>query len=236
MPEPVDTALYRTWDCGDMRYALYDADAYIEWANQGGLQGASSEAVKRNASVSGSFPPAIPIILGFLAAEGARGQAGAVAALAHAKGKALALHRAMQEKACTEWPQGAGKQVIQFACTLRVRDPASGDSGQFIPSESGGSPVRLVLFERAIQFSDLSESPPNAESITPAQVLNVYRSSLADTTGNFALVYRSTYPVGIGVGFRDRYQLRADDCGPMTEEEVARANVVLQSWFESLAR
>jgi hypothetical protein len=180
--------------------------------------------------------PPFPINLPFIAAEVARGQADADAALAHAEGKALALRHTMQEKACKDWPVGAGKEVIRFACTLRIRDPAWGDSGHYVQSDLDGSPTRLVLFERAIQFSALSESPSGAQSVIPAQVLNLTLSTPPDKAGNLAFILRAEYPTGIGVGFRDRYQLRTDQCGPMTEAEIARAGVAIRDWFESLVR
>jgi hypothetical protein len=235
-PEPVDAGQFLTWNCGDLRYALYDAELYIKWSSHGGLETAWSEAINRNASMTLGSPQELPIVLALLPVWGASGQQGAVAALAHAKGKAAALQRAMREKACTEWQPGTGREVVRYGCALRIRDPAWGDSGQFIPSESGGSLVRLVLFERAIQFWDVLEHSPSVESITPAQLLDIPRSSLPDAAGEIALVYRATYPTGVGVAFRDRYQLRADDCGPMPEAGIAGGRAVLHSWFESLLR
>jgi hypothetical protein len=92
------------------------------------------------------------------------------------------------------------------------------------------------LFERAIQFSALSESPSGAQSVIPAQMLNLTLSTPPDKAGNLAFILRAEYPTGIGIAFRDRYQLRADQCGPMTEAEIARADVAFRNWFESLAR
>jgi len=235
-PEPVDAGQFLTWNCGDLRYALYDAELYIKWSDQGGLETAWSEAINRNASMTSGTPQELPVILAFLPAWGALGRQEAVAALGHAKGKAIALYRAMREKACVDWPQSAGMEVVRFGCAMRVRDPAWGDSGQFIPSESSGSLVHLVVFERAIQFWGVSEHSPSAESVTPAQVLDIPRSSPPDAAGDLTLVYRAMYPTGLGVAFRDRYQLRADDCGPIHEAEIAQASAVFQSWLESLLR
>jgi hypothetical protein len=217
-----------------MRYALYTAEDYVQQSRRNGSPSGWPEALERYPLMFGD--PPFPINLPFIAAEVAHSQAEAAAALAHAKRNAQALHRAMQQKACTEWPAGVGKEVVRFACTLRIRDPAWGDSGHFVQSDLDGSPTRLVLFERAIQFSALSESPPGGQSVIPAQLLNLALSTPPDKAGNLAFILRAEYPTGIGVGFRDRYQLRTDQCGPMTEAEIGRADVAVRDWFESLAR